>query len=279
MLQRGTVSIAFSPIINSMKYTNDLLELINELSDVLETREEFKKISYLLVQNKIIESIRKDIKEYIKSQFQENLKDNIYSIVNDEANRNIPLNIIWNECKKKVDNDYENVLNENIFKNLNNQLSELAKKNYGNIKNMPLIPVEIEETMSKNMKKIIENLVKLKIYQKSLKIDKFTQEEIFSSTDMVKEVEESIKLRTKFNTLYRDIYNKSEITNIENTNFKLFFTSNQFNDLKDSFFGISDLHLINIIAVDTIKRMKDIGKKMRFASIIAVDDINLESTQ
>jgi hypothetical protein len=25
--------------------------------------------------------------------------------------------------------------------------------------------------------------------------------------------------------------------------------------------------------------MKDIGKKMRFASIIAVDDINLESTQ
>jgi hypothetical protein len=62
MLQRGTVSIAFSPIINSMKYTNDLLELINELSGVLETREEFKKTSYLLVQIKIIESIRKILK-------------------------------------------------------------------------------------------------------------------------------------------------------------------------------------------------------------------------
>ena len=72
---------------------------------------------------------------------------------------------------------------------------------------------------------------------------------------------------------------KSGITNIENSNSKLFFASYQFNDFKDSFFGISDLHLMNIIAVDTIKRMKDIGKKMRFASKIAVDDINLESTQ
>jgi hypothetical protein len=51
---------------------------------------------------------------------------------------------------------------------------------------MPLIHPEIEETMTKNMKKIIENLVKLKIYQKSLKIDKFTQEEIFSSNDCLK---------------------------------------------------------------------------------------------
>lgn len=279
MVQRGTVSIAFSPILNSMKHTNDLLELINELSNILETGEEFKKTSYLLIRNKIIDSIRKEIKEYINSQFKENSKVNIYNIANKEGNINIPLNIIWNECKKKLDNDYEKIYNKNIFDSLNNQLSGLAKKNHDDINNESLIPIEIKETMSKNIKKIIENLVKLKIYQKLLKIDKFTQEEIFSFTDMVEEEEESIKLRTKFKNLNLYVNMKSGITNIENSNSKLFFASYQFNDFKDSFFGSSDLHLMNIIAVDTIKRMKEIGKKMRFASIIAVDDINLESTQ
>ena len=287
MIQRGVVGIAFHPIFNSMKYCMNLLELINELSDILDGMGPFKsKSSYFRIRNTILECIQKEIKKYIDKQYNENLKNNLYKITNDEK-INIPINIIWNECNNKLNKDFYKYDIE-IYESLKKAISKLAMKSISKKDNISAninedsileeekitIPEEIKITINYNIQEIVRNLVELKMYQTLLNINDFTKEEIFSSTDMVKETQESIELRTKVQKLYQDVYKYPKIIDYQS-----YFNSSEFKSLENSFFNIRNLELMNMIAVDTIKRMKEIGKKMRFSSIIEVDESNLGSVQ
>jgi hypothetical protein len=135
------------------------------------------------------------------------------------------------------------------------------------------------EKMKEEIEGLVSNLLKLKVYQILLGIERFSKEEILPPIQPCSESIDVVNLRAHYQDLQKYLEDNPHLLKTESTKFKELFNSEKYLKFKDSYYNVTDLDLINIIAIDTIKRIKEIGRLMRFSSVIPLEEEDIAGTR
>lgn len=155
-----------------------------------------------------------------------------------------------------------------ILSNIKNQV----------FKEKPDLKPHIREKMGKEIEQLIYNIFQLKVYEILLQIDEFKREEILQSSDYTNEEEK--KLRAAYQIIKEYMIKSKALKEEPNKYeefFERFFTTDEYSNFKKYYFEIKQTDLINIIAVDTVKRIRQIGVTLRFGTVF--DEVNLGAVQ
>lgn len=250
MMQRGIVAIAFDPILNTLKHFNQLLDLTEGLS-----------LSYGdQKQDKIINLVSEGIEKNLNQCFSP--EGTICIILQGVSNElspqipNEPLKAIWLNCKKRILDEIQPKINKLVFYQIS--IDEETRK-------------KIEEEVNS----VSASLFQLRTYKSLLNLDKFINEEILPPQSGDKEANEAIALRTSYQLIKKFIRESSGL-DINSPEYEEFLKSKEYEMFKNSFYNVRETELINIIAKDTLRRVKEIGNKLRFSSQIPLRGENIE---
>jgi hypothetical protein len=284
MVQRGVVSIGFHPIFNSLNFSMVLLESIEELSRELTKDKKYEATSKQdEIQRIIIEIVKTKIDDGIKKNFRKDEpKGDMLKIIELQANKAnnyhppIPITAIWIECEQKR-KAIEPKISRSIFDAIK-EISPDIKKKEEEIEKAEKetksgeTPLHAIEKMKEEIEGLVSNLFKLKAYQILLGIERFSREEILPPIEPCSESKDVVNLRRYYQDLQKYIEEDPNVLKFESSKFKDLFLSENYLKFKESFYNISDPDLINVIAIDTIKRIKETGRLMRFSSVIPYDE-------
>lgn len=257
MIQRGIISTAFYPLVNTLTYSMNLLELADDMAKDAEGD----------VQEKIIDIIRLKIEENFKDSFDIN-RGNIYKIINKEIDNSSymgphkPMIAIWIECEHIIREEINPPIFEAIFHEINTIV--------------PQINEETRDKMKQEINNLILNLFQLEIYELLLKIDKFTNEEILPPSNLESGINHD--LRVSYQELKKYI-EKPGVLAVGSTEYDEFLKSETYVKFRSLFYKIQDIDLMNIIAIDTVKRIRDMGTTIRFGSVIPFSEGDVGAVQ
>lgn len=257
MIQRGIIGIAFIPLVNTLTYSMNLLELADDIAKDAEGD----------VQKKIIDIIRFKIEKNFKDSFDTN-NGNIYKIINKEIDNSSntghhkPLIAIWIECEHMIKKE----INPPIFEAIFNEINSIV----------PQINKEIRDKMKTEINNLILNLFQLEIYERLLKIDNFTNEEILPPSNLEKGISNDIRISYQELKMYME---KPGVLEVGSTEYEEFLKSETYVKFRSLFYKIQDIELMNIIAIDTVKRIRGIGTTIRFGSVIPFDEGDVGAVQ
>lgn len=268
MIQRGIVGIAFGPIFNALTSSMSLMESIEELHKNMEDDENSsdKKLNEIKTKVKDSESRHDQIINIIKKTFEDDLKNCfaekgvLYNIVKEELGDGSthsefmpikPMTAIWLSCKQSVEKEIISKIYDTALKNV--KVKEYARKK-----------------MEDEIKELTLNIFQLKVYDIILRLDEFRNEEILPSVDSSCNCNKGQEVRATYQAIKR--YMKDpEVVKVGSAKFDSFFTSKEYQEFRQYYFGIKDTDLINIVAVDTIQRIKKMGILIRFGSVLPFD--------
>lgn len=283
MIQRGIIGLAFEPIYKTLTNCMELMESIEAIhkKSTYESQDETRLRVFRSkvedtneLEEKIMDTIRQGIERNLKNCFVES--GSLYKVIKAESevpNNNLqeeslfpqkPMSAIWLNCKQKVE--------EEIISEINNNLGEVMGKN--RIENY----AEIKNKLKKNIEDLIMSIFQLKIYEVLLNISEFRNEEILDSPRNSNETQEQKVIRSNYQALRKYIRNP-DILKVDSDEYRKFFESNDYLNFRKSYFAIKETDRINIIAIDTVKRLKDMGTLMRFSSVIPFDQDSISGVQ
>lgn len=302
----------------SMNLLESIEELSKELSkdnkERIPYREDEVQHSLIeIIKSKIDENVKTNFK---KLDDQDGQKGEMYKIIEREANKSnkyqpsIPITAVWIECelkRKEIVPTITELIFEDIKKAVSPDIQEKigriieqskdkeSKDNHSSIMNqiennedvkqkkeqkeMDHAAVLSKKKMQKEVEGLILNIFKLKIYQLLLGIDRFRKEEILPPIDSKTACSDADNLRKLYQEIQEYIEKDPDTLDIKKPKFRQFLTTDQYQKFMKSFFEVQDLDLMNIIAIDTTKRIKEIGRLMRFATTISFDEENIEAVQ
>ena len=129
--------------------------------------------------------------------------------------------------------------------------------------------------IKKEFKKIMLKLCELKFYQSSLRMSSFINEEIMPPIEEDSEDEKNLRLAYQ---KLKAMINEEQVDKGTSYVDKI-LESSEYITFRKSFFKIQDTSLINMVAIDTIKRMTEIGDALRFASTIPLKNEKSKAVQ
>jgi hypothetical protein len=261
MMQRGIVGTTFDPILNILKNSNELLELAEELSEGKGDGKDDQIITKIMNQiDKYVEECRKSPEGSMCKIINEELKDTEKGSKDPYSPRpRKPLKAIWATYERSIGDGIPQGISELIDQHITTD------------------PI-IKEKMKNETKSLIKNIFKLEVYRLLLEIDRFIIEEILPPRSSESEKDDA----REFREAYRSIIEKfgdNLNTTIVSSKFGDFLNSAEYKMFEKSFFKIPPTDLINVIAIDTIKRIKKIGMLLRFAATIPLDETNRSTSQ
>jgi hypothetical protein len=283
MVQRGIILTTYPVLINLLQSAANIQDLIEQATLYDETKAQ---------QYKITSIIRKQIDEVFSTSFGKDgpilkiLTKEANDIVEIHSNSKIvnskisfqvpkkPHNAIWILCKNALD------------KNLKDWADDLMwyfKVNYLEIDQ------QIKENIREEFKELLTNLIQIKVYVILLKIDRFSFEEMLPGS-IYRETEDKMKFRSKYeafrkweqipaikNITYSPYsLNKMSLDEVSNhlnsQEFSKYVNSKDYSDFMESFFTFSNRILMDMIADDTVVRIRELGRTIRFGVMIPFNE-------
>jgi hypothetical protein len=263
IFQRGLVSTAFLYLVIILRDCDKLLDSIGHY--LAEEGQE--------TQSKIIDTIRTAIENNYEQEFDlirkvNPKRANIYEqltvdceigiVDSAERSRIRPINVIWAK--------YQNDVEEEIFPKILNEIKDKIDH--------PKAEEVIEERMKEDIKEIVLCLYRLKIYEIALGIEKFKMGEIlppFQGIHYNGYDKSANDLRVSYQRIKKSVEDPTRV-NVKSKEYIDFLNSSQYLEFKDSFYRIKSTTLMTLYAADQGKRIKEIGRAIRFGRIILFNE-------
>jgi hypothetical protein len=274
MIQRGIIGLAFQPIFSTLTISMNLMQSIEELYKNIPDDGKDKRISDIKSKVRDSESRHDKIIEMIRTSIENSLNDclspqgslcdlkvseeNILS-ASDESVPNRPISAVWLDCKEIVEGQIIPKIIDMCFQNI--RLNETARNK-----------------MENEIKDLISNIFQLKVYYTILRLDEFENEEILPSAQGKYEAREAEEIRQAYQAIKTYMKNR-QVLKVGSDEYKKFFSSPEYLDFKKYYFGIKDTDLINMVAVDTVYRIKSMGVLIRFGSVLRFGGQGISAVQ
>lgn len=265
MIQRGIVSIAFHPIFNTLTISMNLMESLEELyKNVEDYRYDDKGIIKTNV--KETETRYGDIIDIIKTNIENSLNDSFFQynslcesmIVRDSDHihksvQDIPLNAIWLTYKENI--------KDKVTSKLDMEITDICSRN-------PKIEEKAQKKIKAGASELLLDIIQLKVYAVILNLQEFVDEEFLpsenTSTDLHSTQEE--KIRHAYQSIKKYMANLKKFETSDE--YKKFFSSQEYQEFKLLYFGMKDTDMINMVATDTLQRIKKMGTLIRFGYVL-----------
>ena len=312
LIQRGMISLAFHPIFNSLNLSASLLESIEEVSrELSKDMMDESTTRQHEIQRIIIDKIKFKIDENIKKSFENDEpknsepKSKMLEIVEeankaDNGNPPLPITVIW-RIREKKRKDIISQISKSVLDSITEDFPTIEKIKEDSQESPEKKTDSVDfrnhtfKTMKDDIERLVEDLLKLKVYQMVLQIEPFTRQEILpviqtfeaedvkdpgtksqALKDYIEEDRERLKivrdLRTKSQALKDYIEEDRERLKIESSRFEEVFKSRPYKEFSKSLFDISDLALLDVIAIDMTTRIAKMAKLMRFLHVVPMED-------